>query len=233
MEYLSIANSTIMWLAVLPAVILTVWEAIVFFRRAIKDGKKMGLSTKQFKTAIKASVIASIGPSIVVAAGCIALAAVMGSPIAWMRLAYIGSLNFEMMAANFGANAAGVVLGSDDMTAQILATALWVMNLSSIGWIITTILFTHRMDKIVRKVSGGSFAKASATMAAGLTGLYGQMIAQQSAISTASLVALLTSAAVTGAFKLYETKTKQKWCAKWGLLLSILAGFSASIFVAN
>lgn len=90
LEYLKVANNPIMWISVLPGVLLVIVQAIVLSRRAIVSGRKMGITERQFKSAIRSSALASIGPSLIIVTGMIALLSSMGGPIAWMRLAYIG-----------------------------------------------------------------------------------------------------------------------------------------------
>ena len=52
--------------------------------------------------------------------------------MAWMRLSFIGSAQFEMMAMNFGTQAVGVTVGQDPMTLMAFANAVWTMTLGSI-----------------------------------------------------------------------------------------------------
>ena len=63
LEYLKVANNPIMWISVLPGVLLVIVQAIVLSRRAIVSGRKMGITERQFKSAIRSSALASIGPS--------------------------------------------------------------------------------------------------------------------------------------------------------------------------
>ena len=116
LEYLKVANNPIMWISVLPGVLLVIVQAIVLSRRAIVSGRKMGITERQFKSAIRSSALASIGPSLIIVTGMIALLSSMGGPIAWMRLAYIGAVNFELSAADRAASAVGCTLGTSNMT---------------------------------------------------------------------------------------------------------------------
>ena len=73
LEYLKSANSLILWISVLPAVALVVYQAWLFTRKAMTDGKKMGITDHQFKAAIKGSFFASLGPSLVIVIGMVGL----------------------------------------------------------------------------------------------------------------------------------------------------------------
>ncbi len=59
----------------------------------------MGLGEDKMKKAMKSSAITSIGPSIVVLSGMLSLLVTVGGPVGWMRLAMIGSVMFESIAA--------------------------------------------------------------------------------------------------------------------------------------
>ncbi|MFQ9472882.1 MAG: DUF5058 family protein [Oscillospiraceae bacterium] len=46
-----------MWISVLPGVLLVIVQAIVLSRRAIVSGRKMGITERQFKSAIRSSAL--------------------------------------------------------------------------------------------------------------------------------------------------------------------------------
>lgn len=63
MDAMKIANSIPMWIACGIAVALVLAQAIIFAKNAYAAGKKIGLTEKQIKGAMKSSAITSIGPS--------------------------------------------------------------------------------------------------------------------------------------------------------------------------
>ena len=104
--------------------------------------------------AIKSSAISSIGPSIVILVTMISLIVSMGAPVSWMRLSFIGSVNYEAMAAGFGAQAMGATL--ENLTPVAFACGVWTMICGSLGWLIFTLLFTDKMDKVNHLMSKGN-----------------------------------------------------------------------------
>ena len=90
LPYLKTANSLFMWISCIPAVALVFFQAYIFMKRAWKTGPQMGVTKEQMKEAAKSSLVASIGPSIVIVTGMVSLLASVGGPLAWMRLAFIG-----------------------------------------------------------------------------------------------------------------------------------------------
>ncbi len=107
MDAMKIANSLPMWIACGCAVALVIAQALIFAKNAYGAGKKIGLTEKQMKGAIKSSAITSIGPSIVILSGMLSLLITVGGPMAWMRLSLIGSVMFESIAAGFGTSSVG------------------------------------------------------------------------------------------------------------------------------
>lgn len=152
-DYLKLANSPLMWLGAAIAVGIVVFQSILFFRKSLRAAKEIGIDKEQVNLAIKSSAIASIGPSMVILITMVSLIVSMGAPVSWMRLSFIGSVNYEAMAAGFGAQAMGRTLENLDPTA--FACGVWVMICGSLGWLIFTLLFTDKMDKVNKIMSKG------------------------------------------------------------------------------
>lgn len=225
MEYLKIADSPVMWAAVIPAVALVFVQAFLFTKKAVKDGTKMGISKEQFKNAAKASFAASIGPSLVIVIGMVSLLVAIGGPMAWMRLAYIGSVGFELMAADFGATAAGAELGGAGMTGNVFAVCCWVMCISCLGWIIVTALFTDKMDVMAKKITFGNSKKMAVISAGGCIGAYSYLTFDKCMpAASPQVIAIITAFAVQGAISFYGKKTKAPWTAKWGMTIAMFSG---------
>ena len=178
MSAMEIANSWPMWVACGLAVIVVVAQAVIFAKNAYQAGEKVGLTKEQMNKAMKSSAITSIGPSIVILSGMLSLLVTVGGPIAWMRLSMIGSVMFEAIAAGIGTNVVGVTLGTDALTNEALAMALWTMVLCSIGWVIFATFSANRMDKIQSKISGGDTKKLIRISTAAVIGVFCAMSAQ-------------------------------------------------------
>ncbi len=227
MDYLEIANSPIMWAACIPAVLLVLVQAGMFTKKAMKDGKRMGITDEQFKTAISASFTASIGPSIVILIGMVSLLASVGGPLAWMRLAYIGSVTFELGAA---ATAAGAQLGTSSMNAQVFAACAWVMVICCLGWIIVSALFTDKMDVLREKASGGSPEKLAIISAGGTMGAFSYMTFDRAFPLNVQTYAAVIGFVVMFVLISYGKKSGAKWPAKWGMTIAMFAGMLGGAF---
>lgn len=228
-NYLEIANSLWMWLAAGAAVTIVLIEAVVFAKKSYSTGLEIGLTEGQMKSAVKSSVITAIGPAIVVLSAMIALLVSLGGPISWMRLSFIGSAMFEMMAASFGANAVGATIGTDTMTGVAYANAVWTMTLGALGWIIVATLSADKMDKVQKKFSG-SDTKLMGVIASGA------ILAAFGANSAVHLVALNknTVSCIAGGIVMlvlnYIADSKNiKWLREWALFFALVGGMAAAV----
>ncbi|GAA6515102.1 DUF5058 family protein [Merdimmobilis hominis] len=202
----------------------------MFTKKAMKDGKRMGITDEQFKTAISASFTASIGPSIVILIGMVSLLASVGGPLSWMRLAYIGSVTFELGAADKAATAAGAQLGTSSMTAEVFACCAWVMCICCLGWIIVSALFTDKMDVLRAKASGGSPEKLAIISAGGTMGAFSYMTFDRAFPLNVQTYAAVIGFVVMFVLISYGKKSGAKWPAKWGMTIAMFAGMLGGAF---
>jgi len=183
--------------------------------------------------AIKSSAITAFGPSLVILSTMIALLVAVGGPVAWMRLSFIGSAMFEMMAASFGAEAMGVTIGADKMTNIAFANAVWTMTLGALGWILVATLSADKMD-IVQKKFSGSDTKLMGVIASGA------ILAAFGANSATHLVALNknTAACIAGgiimlALGTLADKKDIKWLREWALFFALFGGMFAGVIYSH
>lgn len=244
MSALEIANSVPMWIACGIAVAIVIIQAVLFAIKAYGAGKKVGLTEKQMKKAMKSSAITSIGPSVVILSGMLSLLITVGGPIAWMRLSMIGSVMFESLAAGIGTNVVGVQLGTDVLTNEALGMALWTMVLCSIGWVIFATISANRMDKIQNKISGGDTKKLISISIAAVIGVFAAMCAQHlvksiqfdaetKAIAGASLAKPSIACLLGGVLMAIMMQISKKVPAlkEWNLTIAILAAMIITALV--
>lgn len=239
LEYLELANSPVLWIAVIPPVLLVMFQAVLFAKRAVKDGKMMGVTEKQMKTAARSSFFASIGPSVVIVVGMVGLLSSMGGPISWMRLSYIGSVIYELPVATQAAAVTGSTLGTADMTKEAFVNAVWAMTILSLGWIIVSALFTDKMGKLRDKAAGGSSAALGVIAVAGGLGGIGYLAFSRAVVISSEPFHVSFSAdtaAVVGAciifilLNLYGKKSGASWVKEFGITIGMFGGMIVGAF---
>ncbi|MDO5649070.1 MAG: DUF5058 family protein [Gallicola sp.] len=227
---MGIANSFPMWLAAGIAIALALVQAFIFYKKSVKAGKELGVTEDQIKAASRSAFITSIGPSIVILSGVLALMVSIGGPMAWMRLSFIGSLMFEMMAAGFGTGATGVQLGVDPMTEAALGTAVWTMILGSIGWIIMSGLTTDKMAKIQDKFTKGNATIVAIISTSALLGAFGALVAPHLLAFNANTVAAIAGAAIMLALSMFDRSGKAPgWIKEWALAIALFGGMIIAV----
>ncbi|MCI5997422.1 MAG: DUF5058 family protein [Peptoniphilaceae bacterium] len=156
MDYLKYANSYAMWLLAIPVAVICGVQAYIFYKKAMKSAPLVELSKEDAKKAFRVGAFSAIGPAFGVFVVMLGLMGAIGGPLAWMRLSVIGAAPTELAAANMAASAMGTTLGANNYSLVHFANAAWVMALNGSAWLLTTGLFTHKLDKINKKISGGN-----------------------------------------------------------------------------
>ena len=232
MDYMEIANSLPMWLAAGAAVALALFQAILFAKKSFSAGKTMGLTEKQMKGAMRSSLITSVGPSIVILTGLLALLVSVGGPMAWMRLSYIGSIMFELMAVGFGTEAVGVQLGVDPMTEMAFANAVWTMILGSIGWIIFSVLTADKMGKVQDKVVKGNKALLAIISTAAILGAFAALVSPHLLGMNRNSIAALSGGGIMLVLSLImKRKPEINWLKEWALAIALFGGMIVAVVV--
>ena len=219
---MKIANSPIMWVACGIAVAVVLVQAIIFAKKSYSAGKKIGLTEKQMKKAMKSSAITSIGPSIVILSGMLSLLITVGAPMAWMRLSLIGSVMFESIAAGYGTAQVGVQLGVDNLTDLAFTMAVWTMILGSIGWVLFATFSASRMEKVEKKISGGDSKLLIAISGAAIIGAFSALSSTHLVKMNKNSIACVLGGVIMAVMLTLSKKLNLKWMKEWALTISIL-----------
>ena len=228
-NYMDLANSPLMWLGAAIAVGIVVFQSVLFFKKSLTAAKEAGLTKEQVNMAIKSSAISSIGPSVVILVTMISLIVSMGAPVSWMRLSFIGSVNYEAMAAGFGAQAMGTTLENLNPTA--FACGVWVMICGSLGWLIFTLIFTDKMDKVNHIMSKGNAKMVPIISAGAMLGAFANLASGNffnaeggfefgGAPAIATIIGCILMMILT---KLAKDK-KITWLREWAFAISMFTG---------
>ena len=224
--YAEIANSNILWLITSLAIVLVLFQAITFLRKSFHAGQKMGIEKKTLRTAFKVGAVSAIGPSVVVVIGMVSLLIVVGGPTALMRLVYIGNVAYELLAAEFAADAYGVSIHDAIVPVEVFSVTLWCMAVGCIGWILVTALFTDKMEKVKTRMTKGKISAAlvSAVSTAAMLGAYGYLTAGYAISLDQNTIALFTGFFVMLLIIWIYKKKKIAWLNEWGLTIAMIAG---------
>lgn len=230
---LEVANSPAIWGLAAIAVIAVFVEIILFFRLARKAAgmKEVNLTKKQCNRALRAGVVSAIGPAFGVFIVMIGLIAVLGGPIAWLRLSVIGGATTELTAATVGVKALGGDIAQALSMVQ-LSNAWWTMTINACGWLVVTWLFASRMEKVRNKIGGGDSRWMEIFSSAATLGIFGAFCSEYAVtgIQTADftvLVVMVVSAVAM--WILQQLSNRYKWLKEYALGLAMVAGIASSM----
>lgn len=129
-EYLSIADSPVMFLACALVILYVLCQSFLFMFRAWRHGKEIGMSKHVMLNTVTGSALFSIVPSIPILIILVMLMSVLGSYFPWLRLSVIGSSSYENVAANIAARSYGLLSYTDEgYNASIFISSMWAMSI--------------------------------------------------------------------------------------------------------
>ena len=231
MDYLEIANSLPMWIAAGLAIALALFQALIFAKKSYEAGKEMGLTEMQMKSAMKSSFITSLGPSFIILTGLLSLLVTVGGPMAWMRLSFIGSVMFELMAVGIGTEAVGVTMGVDPMTNIAFANAVWTMILGSIGWILFATLTADKMDKVQTKFSKGDSGFIKIISIAAMLGSFGSLLSGHLIAMNKNTIAAIAGGFIMVVLSPLADKRNIRWLKEWAMAIALFGGMIVAVIL--
>ena len=145
MSFIEIMNSPLLYAMVGAAIVYILLFCVVTLRKSYRHALEIGITKEKIRTAIVSSV-----PSISVVIGLFSLATVIGVPWSWFRLSVVGSVTYELVAADMAATGAGyesiaALNAAGDPT--VVGTLMFVMSICILGGITGVLLFGKRIQE--------------------------------------------------------------------------------------
>ena len=232
MNISSLINSPGLWIACGIMVAVVVGQSLVFHISARKHAPNVGLSPDQVNRGMRSAMLTAIGPSFSPVIVMLSLIAILGAPTTWMRMNDIGAARTELAMSNLAAGALGGQLQAGAFTAEMFSAATWGMALNNMGWMIVTLLLTHRMAKALGWLNEKYDPKwIKAMMAGAMMGLFGYLLAN-GVVGKAS--PFYVAAIASGASMLLITKTLKKYprLQELALGISMIVGMTVATVIS-
>jgi len=240
---LDILNGAFLYIMGGIVAVFVLAQSVYFLVRAVRQGRKIGLSDKVMKDAAISSATFSIVPSVPIALAMITLAATLGAPFSWIRLSVIGSMSYEIFAAGQVADAANVATNS--MPLNVFAGAMWVMTMGIIIGPVFNIFglkkYQGKIEDISRRSPKWSKILIDALFMGIIAVMGGQFIAKGIAAfghlasadiiqnGQAQLLTLVSGAVIMLLFGAVIKATKAKWLENFALPISMVGAIALSV----
>ncbi len=234
MNYLSIANSGLLFIMVTAVIAVVFIQSVVFFIIAWRRGVSLGMDRKKMMDTVKSSAIFSVVPSLPILLALTAMVPVLGLPFPWLRLGVIGSAPYELLAANIGAQAMGVQgLGQGGFTGQVFVNVMWIMSLGILWSPVIFLIFAKRLQKGMNNMKKSDSKWLEIMISALFFGMLSVFIGQPIVSGGVQLATILTSAAIMFGLTMLIRRFKIDWLSNFSLSISMIASMGLAIVYAG
>ena len=231
MSLSAILNSPLLYALVGGGILIVLVIATIFFLRGRKRALELGVSKADFNSAMRGCVA-----FIAVIIGLFSLAPLLGAPWPWFRLSVVGSLQYELMAADLAATGAGyeslsAFAAADDPSA--LGTIMFVMSISIMAGMVCNIFLTKRICMTANSLTAkggawGALAISCFTMAMMCTFSSVQLISGLIPVLVFAVSAVIT----IGLSKLAAAK-KIGWLNDYIMSVALIVGMASAVLFTN
>jgi len=231
MDYLSVANSSLIYILGSILILFIVFQSFLFLFKAYKRGLEIGLTKEKMKIAIKSSITFSIVPSIPIVIALIAMVPKLGTPFPWIRLSIIGSFQYELIAAETGAKAMGLEgLNAVGLSPEAFANIMWVMSIGIVWGLLTCVLFLKKLEKGLNKQKKKDNLWLTILISSLFFGMISVFVGPVITTGGVPLLTMVSSAAIMLGISFITEKFKVKWLKNFALSFSMIIGMALAIF---
>ena len=207
--------------------------AVIFLRKALRQAREIGLAENVIKKTVRVSGIFSIVPSIPIAIGLAAMVPLLGVALPWIRLSVIGSVQYELFAADAAASVTGAVSAAGALGPAAFNIAAWIMTLSIMSGPIFCIFFLRKYENGLDKLKKKDKKWADLLVTAIFMGLVGTIGGQQIAKGGIFLATLCVSAVIMAVCGLLVRKGKVRWLEGFALPISMIGSLAVAFVLAT
>lgn len=233
MTFHDILNGIPLYALVIIGLLFIFGLAFIFFRKSYARALELGFSKKKLYTVIKSSVIFTIIPSIAIVIALFSLVAVLGIPWSWFRLSVVGSLAYELMAAEMAVTGSGYdslshFIQSGETTA--IGTIMFVMSISILGGIVFMTIFGKKIQTTMQNYQAKDDKWGPLALSYFMLAIAVVFIPIQIFEGPVYILTLVTSAAIALLHIIVIQKFGVKWLGEFVLANSLILGMVASVF---
>lgn len=237
------ANSPIIFIVVGIIIAVVLAQSVFFLVRALKRAKQLGIAGSTVKKTVSSSAIFTIAPAVAILVGVVVLSKSLGVALPWLRLSVVGSLSYELVAAENTMRPLDISKSVLVTDASDFVTILFVMTLSIALSLVLAPLLTKKVQSGVAKIGlkdkkwGEIFNNA---MFLGMISAFlGYVFCDVTYVFDGKLQGLtpvcvmFVSAIVMAVLGTLSQKLKIRWMTDYALPISLLAGMASAILFSN
>ncbi len=232
-------NHPIIFIMVGIIIAVVMAQSVFFLVKALRRARAIGMDKNVLKKTMISSAVFTIAPAISIVVGVIALSHSLGIPLPWLRLSVIGSLSYELIAAERALAAFGLSFAGAITDPQIYVTVTWVMTFGIAAGLLFIPLFAKKiqngMDKIEKSDKKWREILTNAMFLGMISAFLGFVFCDVANVfkgDTSGLIPVVVfgfSAIVMAICGLCSIKLKQRWMNDYALPISLICGMAIAI----
>ena len=228
-------NSPLLYVLAAIIVVFVLSQSVFFLIKAWRQARRMGMEQVQLRRIATSSAVFTIAPAIAILLGIITLSNALGLPAPWMRLITLGSITYELPAAEMAASATGASLSTRITDPKVYTTILWVMTLGIIPPLFLAPLFMKKIQSGVVKVGDKDKKWGEIFMTALFLGMISAFLGMifsrisEGITGWIPVFVMLCSAVIMAVLGIVYKKAKIAWLENYALPLSMLSAMALSI----
>jgi hypothetical protein len=231
MSFFDIANGKLLYILVTLVIIYILIQCVIFLRISLNRAKELGIKNNVIKNIVRSSAVFTIVPSIAVVLGLAALAPSIGIPWSWLRLSVIGSVSYELTAANMASSSLGFASLSKASASgpQTLGIIMFAMSTGVAGGMIMDLLFIKKVNSTVTKFRAKSGEFGIVALSVLFSAVLVVFIAPIFGKGKVYVLTFLSSMIFVIIQSLIIKKFKVAWLKNFVLAFSLLLGMCSSV----
>ena len=234
MGYFDVANSPLLYVLVAAGVLYIVGLSAVFLRKSWRRCLELGISKEKLSAVARSSAVFTIVPSVSIVIGLFTLSTVLGIPWPWYRLSVVGSVSYELMAADMVAD--GMGYGSvGEMAAQadhtVFGAVMFVMSICILAGIIINIFAVEKIQtgmSTLKKKRGDWGTIVNSCFFLGIVAAFTPLIF---ASGTVYALTFLISMGVAALCASCMRRFHLKWLGSFIMSISLIVSMAASVLL--
>ena len=230
MTYFGIFNSLLLFIMVIAAIVFIFLYSLITYITAYRHALELGYKKEKLQEITKSALVFTVVPSIAIVTGLITLSAVIGIPWSWFRLSVVGSVTYELMAADMTATGAGyesIAALAQTGDPKLVATIMFVMSFCIVCGILATLFFNKGFNGAISKMNNAG--PVGALIVSSLLLALTVNIPLQVAKGPVYIATMITSALISLLCRVLAKKTGQKWLSSFEMALCLILGMASSL----
>jgi hypothetical protein len=231
MDYFELVNSSLLYVLVAIVIGFVFFLALFFAKKSWDYAIQLGYQKQDLRKVIQSTILATIVPSFAIVIGLFTLAPILGNAWPWLRLSVIGSVAYELVAAD---TATVSLLGDgallENASVESLVTVMLVMTAGISSGLITLLFFGKWIQKTVKKMGDNKQSFGFVAIECFMVGLVATFLPAFLTDDIVGLLTFITSLLITISMGLLVMKQqKVSWLKDFILAFALLGGMASSI----